>query len=78
MDPVMCVLYCLRLLIFTLLLINTSPYGIVKHNTTELLRLKNVKIKRTKVRVMYYSNHTASLQLVLSDVIEKNPWTWFT
>ena len=56
-----------------LLLINTSPHGIKKHNSIELLRLKDAKIKRIKVRVMYYSNHTASLQLTLSGDIEKSP-----
>ena len=36
-----------------MILLFFSPHGIVKLNSEELLCLKDVKIERTKVRVMY-------------------------
>ena len=66
----MYVLYCLRLLIFMVLLISSSPHGKLKHNSIELLPTKDVKIKRTKVRIMYYSNHTASFQATEKKILD--------
>ena len=45
------------------LLINVRAHGIVNHNSIELSFPANIKIKRTKERVMYYSNHTTYFNL---------------
>ena len=46
------------------------PLGFVQNTLT---RSKSLKVKRSKSRISYYSNHTATHQLTLSGDIEINP-----
>ena len=77
MLPARLALTSILLLLALLLNFNcdlNGDYGIhQKSNVFKLMSLKVSNIKRSKSRVLYYSNSTASFQLVLSGDIELNP-----